>query len=94
MASNRNALAELAESLTPTEVLNIEGVLMAGGVDLNALCKAQRIVAELEKVSDGEWIGHLEDNYYLCRAESRVVETAVGKCRAIAEEGNDDAQIA
>lgn len=49
--------------------------------------KAMRIVAELAKVSEGSWVEDCGGKVYLCRLESRVVETAVGKCRAIAEEG-------
>ena len=80
----RNALAELAN-----EMSWIENILCYEGyspyiADAN---KASRIISELAKVSEGRWVEDFGGKFYLCRLESRVVETAVGKCRAIAEEG-------
>ena len=58
-----------------------------GGMVMRDIRKASRIVAELAKVSEGSWVEDCGGRFYLCRLEGRVIETAVGKCRAIAEEG-------
>ena len=57
-----------------------------GGMVMRDIRKASRIVSELAKVSEGSWVEDRGGKFYLCRLESRVIETAVGKCRAIAEE--------
>ena len=75
MASERNALAELANELTW-----IEDILRDEGYD--AYCdeanKARRIIAELAKVE------FIEDSNLVCDPGQAV--GAVEKCRAIAEE--------
>lgn len=89
---NTNALAELAERLTPKEVLNIEGKAVARDVDFDALVKAQRIVAELAKVENPivlRTVGmtHIAD--ILEADKNRAVEI-VRNCRMIAMEGAGD----
>ena len=75
---NVNALAELAERLTPKEVLNTEGRAVVKEVDFDALVKAQRIVAEVAKVklNGVGWPRRIE------------LADAYENCRAIAEEGD------
>ena len=84
MPETKNALAELAERLSPRG--ETKTLLLVNGRDI---IKAQRIVSELAKVGDGRWVKDYAGWFYVCRAESRVVETAVGKCLAIAE-GTED----
>ena len=83
----KNALAELAKWLE----CDIRMIEFGNVAQLKRFRKVKRIVAELAKVVDGSWVKGDAGWFYVCRAESRVVETAVGKCRAIAEEvaGND-----
>lgn len=85
MGRSTNALAELADRLSPRG--ETKTLLLVNGRDI---IKAQRIVAELAKVGDGRWVkDYYAGWFYTCRAERRVVETAVGKCLAIAE-GTED----
>lgn len=91
MADGKNALAELAERLTPGIVINVNGCVTAKDVGFDALQKAQRIVAELAKVSDGSWEVICDGPpAYFCTAGDLKVQCAVGRCRAIAEEGVKD----
>ena len=54
-----------------------------------AISKAQRIVEELAKVSDGHWEVICDGpEAYLCTAGDLKVQCAIGRCRAIAEEGS------
>ena len=83
--TKKNTLAELAKRLD----IIVFGLVTDGHpcdetIDIR---KAQRIVEELAKVEDGRWVNDYAGWFYVCRSESRVVETVVGKCRAIAEEG-------
>lgn len=80
-----NALAELAETLE-----SIPPVSWYPRPQMDAIGKAVRIIAELAKVSDGRWLDGCGGMSYQCRAASYVVETTVGRCRAIAEEGAND----
>lgn len=82
--TKKNALAELAKDL------NAIADFANGGYGFTAIIKAKRIVAELAKVGDGRWVKDYAGWFYVCRPESRVVETVVGKCLAIAEEGDED----
>lgn len=95
MPEKKNALAELAKRLRNGLYINpndkrFDGPVIVRTLDANDVLAAQRIVAELAKVVDGSWVEDCVGKFYLCRAESRVVETVVGKCRAIAEEGDED----
>ena len=81
MSRTKNALAELAERLTPGLVINVNGCVTAKDVDFDALQKAQRIVAELAKVEYGD-DGHIRS--------WTDTEIKLKKCRAIAEEGVKD----
>lgn len=76
----KNALAELAERLTPNKVINVNGNVVAVWVDNDAIVAAQRIVAELAKV----------DNDQYGRPMFMDSKCAIIKCRAIAEEGAGD----
>lgn len=88
MERSTNALAELAERL--------EDVLAYAQDELflehkQTLDKAQRIVAELAKVSDGHWENICDGPpVYICHVEDLKVLCCIGKCRAIAEEGAGD----
>ena len=91
MSDSKNALTELAERLTPGLVINVSGCVTAKDVDFDALQKAQRIVAELAKVSDGHWEVICDGPpAYFCTAGDLKVQCAIGRCRAIAEEGEED----
>ena len=83
MAESKNALAELAKWLKQLVDAN-------GGKNCRAVAnidKAQRIVAELAKVSDGHWEVICDGpDAYLCKAGDLKVQCAIGRCRAIAEE--------
>ena len=82
MTDAKNALAELAERLDIIAFgLVTDGHPCDETIDIR---KAQRIVAELEKVRDTNWLaGH---NY----PEPNSSSVAVSNCRAIAEEGVKD----
>ena len=71
MPEKNNALAELAERLTPGLVINVNGCATAKDVDFDALQKAQRIVAELAKVEtdsrEDPWIDTLITAFEICR---------------------------
>ena len=73
MERSTNALAELAERLSPRG--ETKTLLLVNGRDI---IKAQRIVAELAKVEYGD-DGHIR---YWADTEIKLK-----KCRAIAEEG-------
>ena len=91
MKRRTNALAELAERLTPGLVINVNGCAIAKDVDFDALQKAQRIVEELAKVSDGRWEVICDGPpAYFCTAGDLKVQCAIGRCRAIAEERAED----
>lgn len=75
--AKRNALEELAERLDKGR----------WNLDVKDYDKAVLIIAELAKVSEGSWVEDCGGKFYLCRLEGRVIETAIGKCRAIADEG-------
>ena len=85
MTETRNALAELAKWLKQLVDAN-------GGKKCRAVAnidKAQRIVAELAKVSDGHWEVICDVQHaYFCTAGDLKVQCAIGRCRAIAEEGD------
>ena len=74
--TGKNALAELAERMA---------VVTSRGGDtwrwLKDVYKAQRIVAELAKVKDTNWLGG--HNY----PDPNSASVAVSNCRASAEEG-------
>ena len=79
MIETRNALAELAKRLD----IIVFGLVTDGHPcdETTDIRKAQRIVAELAKVRDTNWLaGH---NY----PEPNSSSVAVSNCRAIAEEG-------
>ena len=82
--TGKNALAELAERIA---------VVTSRGGDtwrwLKDVDKAQRIIAELAKVSSGHWknICH-RPPAYICDASDFKVGCCIGRCRAIAEEGD------
>lgn len=82
MANEHNALAELANALV------VVGIKATDDRDAIMISRAQRIIAELAKVSDGHWHdvcnGHLA---YCCNSGSMAVQCCIGKCRVIAEEG-------
>ena len=55
------------------------------------LTKAQRIIAKLAEVSGGHWEVICDGPpAYFCTAGDFKVQCAIGRCRAIAEEGNED----
>lgn len=84
MASERNALAELAERLYDINDYNRFPTIM----ELNDIRSAQRIVAELAKVSSGHWENICDGPpAYICDAGDLKVGCCIGRCRAIAEEG-------
>ena len=80
MIETRNALAELAERLSPRG--ETKTLLLVNGRDI---IKAQRIIAELAKVIP---------NYMAGKPGHSFIETEAYKayrnCRAIAEEGTED----
>ena len=80
MSRTKNALAELAERLTPGLVINVNGCVTAKDVDFDALQKAQRIVAELAKVEDSREGETNSDALWRCN-------DCIAMCRVIAEEG-------
>ena len=81
MSETKNALAELAKEI---RVMN----LWVDSKYENILDKAQRIVAELAKVSDGHWeVICGGPPAYFCTAGDLKVQCAIGRCLAIAEEG-------
>ena len=84
MTETRNALEELAKWLKQLVDAN-------GGKKCRAVAnidKAQRIVAELAKVSDGHWEVICDGPpAYFCTAGDLKVQCSIGRCRAIAEEG-------
>lgn len=85
MEQSTNALAELAERLAAIA----QNTLTLGLKFKEALAvdKAQRIVAELAKVSDGHWENICDGHpVYICHVEDLKVLCCIGKCRAIAEE--------
>lgn len=82
MDNTRNALAELAERL----LNHAEYLYGNNNKASDDVSKSQRIVAELAKVSEGRWVEYCGSKLYLCRLGGHVIEMAVGKCRAIAEE--------
>lgn len=84
MSETKNALAELAERLS-NDAEYLYGNNDKASEDVS---KAQRIVAELAKVSDGHWEVICDGpEAYLCTAGDLKVQCAIGRCRAIAEEG-------
>lgn len=87
MTETKNALAELAERLS-NDAEYLYGNNNKASEDVS---KAQRIVAELAKVSDGHWEVICDGpDAYLCTAGDLKVQCAIGRCRAIAEEGVKD----
>ena len=84
MTKNKNALAELAETLKNgyvSLVVNDRKVATFTTAAFPELDKAQRIIAELAKVRDTNWSAGY--NY----PEPNSSSVAVSKCREIAEEG-------
>ena len=94
MAETKNALAELAERLASNTVELVEGDEFPLRLSREAVIdfrKARRIVAELAKVSDGHWEVICDGpDAYFCTAGDLKVQCAIGRCRAIAEEGSGD----
>ena len=83
MADKRNALAELAGRLGRVIIPHPKTRIY------NDLLKAYRIVAELAKVSDGNWEVICDGSpAYFCTAGDLKVQCAIGRCREIAEEGD------
>lgn len=82
MANERNALAELANALV------VVGIKATDERDAIMISQAQRIIAELAKVSDGYWTdacnGHPS---FFADAGSMAIHQCIGNCREIAEEG-------
>ena len=78
MLETRNALAELAERLSPRG--ETKTLLLVNGRDI---IKAQRIIAELAKVEDRREEETNSDALWRCN-------DCIAKCRAIAEEGTED----
>ena len=91
MPETKNALAELAEVMDkPVDMASIHdrGLVVLNAQQFSAYQKAQRIVAELAKVSDGNWEVICDGPpAYFCTAGDLKVQCAIGRCRAIAEEG-------
>ena len=82
--TKKNALAELAERLKPKG-----NDCLYFLIDYGDLCKAARIVAELAKVSDGNFEVICDGSTaYFCTAGDLKVQCAIGRCREIAEEGD------
>ena len=89
MAESKNALAELAERLS-NDAEYLYGNNDKASEDVS---KAQRIVAELAKVSDGRWEVICDGPpAYFCTAGDLRVQCAIGRCRVIAEEGVKDGE--
>ena len=87
MAETKNALAELAERLS-NDAEYLYGNNDKASEDVS---KAQRIVAELAKVSDGHWEVICDGpSAYFCTAGDLKVQCVIGRCHAIAEEGAGD----
>lgn len=85
MSKTRSALADLAERLGRVIIPHPKTRIY------NDLLKAYRIVAELAKVSDGHWEVICDGPpAYFCTAGDLKVQCAIGRCRAIAEEGDED----
>ena len=76
--TKRNALAELAEQLSPKG--ETKTLFLINGRDI---IKAQRIIAELAKVEDRREEETNSDALWRCN-------DCIAKCRAIAEEGVKD----
>ena len=73
--TKKNALAELAERLSPRG--ETKTLLLVNGRDI---IKAQRIIAELAKVEDRRDGETNSDALWMCN-------DCIAKCRVIAEEG-------
>ena len=87
MSKTKNALAELSAYLAMYRDFHRDD----DRVNDHILTKAQRIVAELAKVSDGRWEVICDGPpAYFCTAGDLKVQCAIGRCRAIAEEGVKD----
>ena len=86
MRETRSALAELAERITDVLAFYHDDMYLE---HIQTIDMAQRIVAELAKVSDGHWEVICDGpEAYLCTAGDLKVQCAIGRCRAIAEEGS------
>ena len=93
--SDYNKIANLEEENAKLRALvgELADALVAIGIKCDdesaamRISQAQRIVAELAKVSGGYWTnvcnGHLA---YCCNSGSKAVQCCIGKCREIAEE--------
>lgn len=80
MTDTKNALTKLSANLAMYRDFHKD----EDRVNDHILTKAKRIVAELAKVRDTNWlVGH---NY----PEPNSSSVAVSNCRAIAEEGDED----
>ena len=96
MIETRSALAELAKRLRNGLYINpndkrFDGPVIVRTLDANDVLAAHRIVAELAKVSDGHWEVICDGPpAYFCTAGDLKVQCAIGRCRAIAEEGAED----
>ena len=85
MERSTNALAELAVRLGRVIIPHPKTRIY------NDLLKAYRIIEELAKVSDGHWEVICDGpDAYFCTAGDLKVQCAIGRCRAIAEEGSND----
>lgn len=82
----KNALAKLSAYLAMYRDFHWDD----DRVNDHILTKAQRIVSELAKVSDGHWEVICDGPpAYFCTAGDLKVQCAIGRCRAIAEEGDE-----
>lgn len=80
--TKKNALAELAERLGKIDERYPLTIRQIEDVD-----SAQRIIAELAKVSDWHWQVICDD---FCTTGDFELHCAIGRCLAIAEEGSRD----
>ena len=82
MANERNTMAEL------TNALVVVGVKATDERDAIMISQAQRIIAELAKVSDGYWTDACNGHpLFFADAGSMAIHQCIGNCREIAEEG-------
>ena len=90
MTDEKNALAKLSAYLAMYRDFHKD----EDRVNDHILTKAQRIVAELAKVSDGHWEVICDGpDAYFCTAGDLKVQCAIGRCRAIAEEGANNGKM-
>ena len=90
MPETKNALAELAEVMDkPVDMASIHdrGLFVLNAQQFSAYQKAQRIIAELAKVSEWHWQVICDD---FCTTGDFELHCTIGRCLAIAEEGVKD----